>query len=201
MAKSNVTQFAEELKLPVALLLEQLGAAGVKKKAGDDAITEQDKTRLLDYLREHARQQGREEEDHAHAQADHGDQEVRRDRQGAHHPGRGAQEAHVREGGQGRADPRAGEGGPAARARHRRAGSPQARGRGEAPGRARRAPGRRGRDQGQARDQEEGGGRGRRGAARRRSRPAEAEGPKKKRVVRKKGEEPPPRPRPRCWWR
>jgi translation initiation factor IF-2 len=52
MAKSNVTQFAEELKLPVALLLEQLDAAGVKKKAGDDAITEQDKTRLLDYLRE-----------------------------------------------------------------------------------------------------------------------------------------------------
>src|SRR6516164_9742357 len=52
MAKSNVTQFAEELKLPVALLLEQLGAAGVKKKAGEDAITEQDKTRLLDYLRE-----------------------------------------------------------------------------------------------------------------------------------------------------
>jgi translation initiation factor IF-2 len=52
MAKSNVTQFAEELKLPVALLLEQLDAAGVKKTAGDDAITEQDKTRLLDYLRE-----------------------------------------------------------------------------------------------------------------------------------------------------
>ena len=52
MAKSNVTQFAEELKLPVALLLEQLNAAGVKKKAGEDAVTEQDKTRLLDYLRE-----------------------------------------------------------------------------------------------------------------------------------------------------
>ena len=52
MAKSNVTQFAEELKLPVALLLEQLQAAGVKKKAGEDSITEQDKTRLLDYLRE-----------------------------------------------------------------------------------------------------------------------------------------------------
>ena len=52
MAKSNVTQFAEELKLPVSLLLEQLGAAGVRKKAGDDAITEEDKTRLLDYLRE-----------------------------------------------------------------------------------------------------------------------------------------------------
>ncbi|HUQ29128.1 MAG TPA: translation initiation factor IF-2 [Usitatibacter sp.] len=52
MAKLNVTQFAEELKLPVTLLLEQLQAAGVKKKAGEDAITEQDKTRLLDYLRE-----------------------------------------------------------------------------------------------------------------------------------------------------
>ncbi|QJR14485.1 translation initiation factor IF-2 [Usitatibacter palustris] len=52
MAKSNVAQFATELKLPVELLLEQLAAAGVKKKAGDDAITEQDKTRLLDYLQE-----------------------------------------------------------------------------------------------------------------------------------------------------
>jgi translation initiation factor IF-2 len=52
MAKSDVTQFAEELKLPVTLLLEQLNAAGVKKKAGEDAVTEQDKTRLLDYLRE-----------------------------------------------------------------------------------------------------------------------------------------------------
>jgi translation initiation factor IF-2 len=52
MAKSNVTQFAEELKLPVALLIEQLQAAGVKKKNADDAITEQDKTRLLEHLRE-----------------------------------------------------------------------------------------------------------------------------------------------------
>src|SRR5438132_13631281 len=52
MAKSNVTKFAAELKLPIGLLLEQLQAAGVKKKAGEDAITEQDKTRLLDYLRE-----------------------------------------------------------------------------------------------------------------------------------------------------
>jgi translation initiation factor IF-2 len=52
MPKSNVAQFAEELKLPVALLIEQLQAAGVKKKAAEDAITEQDKTRLLDYLQE-----------------------------------------------------------------------------------------------------------------------------------------------------
>jgi len=52
MAKSNVAQFAEELKLPVPRLLEQLQAAGVMKKAGEDPVTEQDKTRLLDYLRE-----------------------------------------------------------------------------------------------------------------------------------------------------
>ncbi len=52
MAKSNVAQFAEELKLPVPRLIEQLQAAGVKKKAAEDPVTEQDKTRLLDYLRE-----------------------------------------------------------------------------------------------------------------------------------------------------
>ena len=52
MAKSNVAQFAEKLKMPVALLLEQLNAAGVKKKTADDAVTEQDMTRLLDYLQE-----------------------------------------------------------------------------------------------------------------------------------------------------
>ncbi len=52
MAKSNVAQFAEELKLPVPRLLEQLQAAGVNKQAAEDPVTEQDKTRLLDYLRE-----------------------------------------------------------------------------------------------------------------------------------------------------
>jgi translation initiation factor IF-2 len=52
MAKSNVAQFAEELKLPVPRLIEQLQAAGVNKLAAEDPVTEQDKTRLLDYLRE-----------------------------------------------------------------------------------------------------------------------------------------------------
>ena len=52
MAKSTVIQFAEELKLAVPKLLEQLAAAGVTKKSGEDAITEQDKAKLLDYLRE-----------------------------------------------------------------------------------------------------------------------------------------------------
>ena len=52
MPKSNVAQFAEELKLTVPRLIEQLESAGVNKKTAEDAITEQDKTRLLDYLRE-----------------------------------------------------------------------------------------------------------------------------------------------------
>jgi translation initiation factor IF-2 len=52
MAKSNVAQFAEKLKMPVSLLLEQLQAAGVRKKTAEDAITEQDMSRLLDYLQE-----------------------------------------------------------------------------------------------------------------------------------------------------
>jgi translation initiation factor IF-2 len=53
MALINVTQFAKELGLPVTLLLEQLQTAGINKKFADDTIlTEQDKTRLLDYLRQ-----------------------------------------------------------------------------------------------------------------------------------------------------
>ena len=53
MAQINVTQFAKELGLPVALLLEQLQTAGIKKKLADDTVlTEKDKTQLLDYLRQ-----------------------------------------------------------------------------------------------------------------------------------------------------
>jgi translation initiation factor IF-2 len=52
MAKVNVAQFATELKLPVEKLLEQLKAAGVKKALSEEtALTEGDKTKLLDYLR------------------------------------------------------------------------------------------------------------------------------------------------------
>jgi translation initiation factor IF-2 len=47
----NVEKFAKELKLSPDLLLEQLKAAGVYKTAAEDAITETDKTQLLDYLR------------------------------------------------------------------------------------------------------------------------------------------------------
>ena len=48
----RVDQFANELKVPTALLVEQLRAAGVAVKSEADELTDQDKTRLLDYLRD-----------------------------------------------------------------------------------------------------------------------------------------------------
>jgi translation initiation factor IF-2 len=51
MAQMSVSQFATELKLPSTALLEQLAKAGVEKSTTSDLLTEQDKTRLLDYLR------------------------------------------------------------------------------------------------------------------------------------------------------
>ncbi|MGA1693175.1 MAG: translation initiation factor IF-2, partial [Burkholderiaceae bacterium] len=51
MAANNVEGFAAELKVSVETLLDQLQAAGVQKKAADDAISEADKERLLDALR------------------------------------------------------------------------------------------------------------------------------------------------------
>ncbi len=53
MAQINVTQFAKELGLPPALLIEQLQAAGVKRALTEGTdLTEKDKTQLLDYLRQ-----------------------------------------------------------------------------------------------------------------------------------------------------
>jgi translation initiation factor IF-2 len=52
MAKVNVAQFATELKLSAERLVEQLKAAGVKKALTEEtALTEGDKTKLLEYLR------------------------------------------------------------------------------------------------------------------------------------------------------
>jgi len=53
MAQIKVQEFARELGLQPELLLEQLRAAGVTKAlTADAALTEKDKTQLLDYLRE-----------------------------------------------------------------------------------------------------------------------------------------------------
>src|SRR5574340_789675 len=51
MAVTTVAQFAAELNRPVGTLLEQLQSAGVAKQSLDDALTDTDKERLLDYLR------------------------------------------------------------------------------------------------------------------------------------------------------
>ncbi len=52
MAQINVTQFAQQLGLPPALLIEQLQAAGIRRVLSEDTpLTEKDKTQLLDHLR------------------------------------------------------------------------------------------------------------------------------------------------------
>ncbi len=51
MAQTTIEQFATELKMPAGALLEQLIQAGVAGKKQGDALSEQDKTKLLDYLR------------------------------------------------------------------------------------------------------------------------------------------------------
>ncbi len=53
MAQLNVTQFAKELGLPPTMLIEQLQAAGVTRALTvETALTERDKTQLLEYLRQ-----------------------------------------------------------------------------------------------------------------------------------------------------
>ena len=51
MAVMTVAQFAAQLGRPTTALLEQLQSAGVTKQSPDDALTETDKERLLDFLR------------------------------------------------------------------------------------------------------------------------------------------------------
>jgi translation initiation factor IF-2 len=51
MAANNVADFAAELKISAAHLLEQLKAAGVAKTRDGDALTEQDKEQLLQHLK------------------------------------------------------------------------------------------------------------------------------------------------------
>src|SRR5574337_1122331 len=51
MAVTTVAQFAAELNRPPNALLEQLMSAGVQKKSADDALTDADKERLLEFLR------------------------------------------------------------------------------------------------------------------------------------------------------
>jgi translation initiation factor IF-2 len=53
MAKVTVEEFATDLKLGVDKLIEQLSAAGVTKALKPEtALTEADKRKLLDYLKQ-----------------------------------------------------------------------------------------------------------------------------------------------------
>lgn len=52
MGKLDVTHFAAELGLTVALLLEQLHAAGGAQKNASDTVSEKDKAQLLEHLRQ-----------------------------------------------------------------------------------------------------------------------------------------------------
>ena len=52
MAVTTVAHFAAELNRPAGTLLEQLQSAGVAKRSPDDALTESDKERLLEFLRQ-----------------------------------------------------------------------------------------------------------------------------------------------------
>lgn len=51
MTSTTVAQFAAELKMSAEVLLEQLNAAGVNKNSASDAVTEADKSMLLESLR------------------------------------------------------------------------------------------------------------------------------------------------------
>ena len=60
---TSVKEFAAELKVPVDTLLDQLNLAGVPKKSGLDIISEEDKEKLLQTLRNaHSQRQIREKE-------------------------------------------------------------------------------------------------------------------------------------------
>ncbi|WP_199265535.1 translation initiation factor IF-2 [Alcaligenes faecalis] len=59
MSSNTVAQFAQELKMPANVLLEQLRSAGIELKSVDDAITDSDKAKLLESLRRsHGSQEG-----------------------------------------------------------------------------------------------------------------------------------------------
>ena len=51
MSATTVSQFAVELKMPASALLEQLNKAGVSKQGSNDVLSDQDKAKLLEYLR------------------------------------------------------------------------------------------------------------------------------------------------------
>ena len=97
MAQTSVAQFAERAE--GSAFGAARAAAGrrrgeARRRGHADRAGQDEAARVPAQV---ARRDRAEEQDHADAQADQRDQEVGFDRQGAHHPGRGAQEARVRQ--------------------------------------------------------------------------------------------------------
>ena len=133
MAQTTIEQFATELKLPPGALLEQLDQGRRRRQERRRRAVRAGQDEAARVPAEAARRRRRaEEEDHADAQADHRDQGRRLHRQGAHDPGRGAQEAGVRQArrDRGRAGGRGGGRQAGRGAAHQRRGARRARGRG-----------------------------------------------------------------------
>ncbi|MFT5114465.1 MAG: translation initiation factor IF-2, partial [Parasphingorhabdus sp.] len=51
MAEVKIKQFAEQIRIDPERLLEQLAAAGVTASSVDDSLSEEDKKKLLGYLK------------------------------------------------------------------------------------------------------------------------------------------------------
>ena len=70
MAQSTIEQFATDPQMPAGRCWSN-SSRPVSRARGKATISEQDKTKLLDYLRkQHGAAGGAEEEDHAHQEAD-----------------------------------------------------------------------------------------------------------------------------------
>ena len=99
MASTTVAQLAAELNRPPAALLEQL-QVGRRQQGVDGRLGHRERQGAparSPALGARHRRERRAQEDHADAQVDQRDQAGRFERQGAHDPGRGAQEAHLRQ--------------------------------------------------------------------------------------------------------
>ena len=98
MSSTTVAEFASELKKSTDTLLEQLRSAGVAKSAATDALSEADKQKLLGYLQaSHGTASGERKKITLVKKSTSEIKQADSIGQGPHHPGRSAQEAHLRQ--------------------------------------------------------------------------------------------------------
>ena len=98
MTSTTVAELANELNKPTALLLEQLSAAGVSKSAGSDTVTEADKQSLLSHLKAAHGTAGAERKKITLVKKSTTEiKQADATGRARTHPGRSAQEAHLRQ--------------------------------------------------------------------------------------------------------